>query len=78
MPVSSMKGPETIPLPLSGMSCAHCVRAVREALEGVEGVAVQDVAVGEACVTVDVPGTWETLEPKVRAALDEAGYPLAA
>jgi len=78
MPSPSMEGPETLSLRLTGMSCAHCVRAVREALGSIDGLRVDDVTVGEARVAVDAPGTWETLEPKVRAALEDAGYPLAS
>lgn len=65
-------------LHIGGMSCDHCVRAVREALGSVEGLAVDDVQIGEATVRPSDPSiAWDVLEPRLRAALDEAGYALA-
>jgi copper chaperone len=62
-----------------GMTCGHCVQAVRgeiDALPGVRTVEVELVDGGTSVVRVvsDEPLTEET----VRAAVDEAGYELAA
>ena len=64
---------------VTGMTCGHCVGAVREelgALDGVRAVEVDLVAGGTSTVTVtsDAP----LAEDAVRAAVDEAGYALAA
>ncbi|MCP3784076.1 MULTISPECIES: heavy-metal-associated domain-containing protein [Micromonospora] len=61
---------------VSGMTCEHCVRAVTEelsALPGVDEVRI-DLASGTATVTSAAPLPVES----VRAAVDEAGYELAA
>ncbi|WP_432825121.1 heavy-metal-associated domain-containing protein [Dactylosporangium sp. CA-092794] len=61
---------------VTGMTCSHCVSAVSEEvgrLEGVSDVHV-DLTTGEVAVTSDRP-----LDPEsVRAAVDEAGYAIAA
>jgi len=66
----------TIAYPVLGMTCDHCVRAVRDELAALDGVAAVDVelSTGRAVVTSDRPLPVEA----VRAALDEAGYELAA
>ncbi|MGI5242618.1 heavy-metal-associated domain-containing protein [Dactylosporangium sp. CA-139066] len=61
---------------VTGMTCAHCVNAVSEELGRLEGVSdVQvDLPTGAVTVTSDRP-----LDPEaVRAAVDEAGYAVAA
>jgi copper ion binding protein len=64
---------------VEGMTCNHCVASVTEevsAIDGVESVSV-DLEVGGASrvtVTSDAPIPVET----VLAAMDEAGYPMAA
>ncbi|WP_433505510.1 heavy-metal-associated domain-containing protein [Pseudonocardia halophobica] len=61
---------------VSGMTCAHCVASVTEELtelRGVRSVAV-DLLTGAVTVDSDTP-----LDPvDVRAAVEEAGYQLAA
>ncbi|MGY0007700.1 heavy-metal-associated domain-containing protein [Micromonospora sp. I033] len=61
---------------VTGMTCEHCVRAVTEelsALPGVEEVRI-DLAAGTATVTSAAALPLDS----VRAAVDEAGYELAA
>ncbi|HTJ38413.1 MAG TPA: heavy metal-associated domain-containing protein [Dactylosporangium sp.] len=61
---------------VTGMTCAHCVNAVSEELgrlEGVSDVRV-DLPTGEVAVTSD----RELDLDEVRAAVDEAGYAVAA
>jgi copper chaperone CopZ len=60
---------------VTGMTCAHCVQAVTaelRALPGVDDVRV-DLGTGAVSVTSESP-----LADDVRAAVDEAGYELAA
>ena len=59
-----------------GMTCDHCVRAVEAevaAVPGVRTVAV-DLATGRLAVTATVPVDADA----VRAAVEEAGYEVAA
>lgn len=61
---------------VSGMSCDHCVHSVSTellALQGVSDVAV-DLPTGLVRVTSETPLTID----EVSAAIDEAGYQLAA
>jgi copper chaperone len=61
---------------VTGMTCAHCVQAVTaelRALPGVDDVRV-DLGTGAVSVTSESP----LAEDDVRAAVDEAGYELAA
>jgi copper chaperone CopZ len=61
---------------VTGMTCGHCVQAVTtelSALPGVDGVRV-DLGTGAVTVTSAAP----LAEDDVRAAVDEAGYELAA
>ena len=61
---------------VTGMTCGHCAQAVTTeltALPGVDGVQV-DLATGAVTVTSAAP----LAEDDVRAAVDEAGYELAA
>jgi copper chaperone len=61
---------------VTGMTCEHCVRSVTEevgALSGVTGVDV-DLASGGLTVTSEAP----VPDDAVRAAVEEAGYELAA
>ena len=59
-----------------GMTCTHCVSAVSEELRAVPGVddVRVDLSTGEVAVTSDAPLPLDA----VRAAVDEAGYELAA
>jgi copper chaperone len=59
-----------------GMTCAHCVASVSEEvgeISGVRDVAV-DLPTGAVTVTSDTPVD----DADVRAAIEEAGYQLAA
>ena len=61
---------------VTGMTCQHCVAAVTEevgGLPGVTGVQV-DLASGGLTVTSDTPVD----DDAVRAAVEEAGYEVAA
>jgi copper chaperone len=61
---------------VTGMTCEHCVASVTEEIteiDGVTGVAV-DLPTGHVTVTSDRPVD----EAQVRAAVEEAGYHLAA
>lgn len=59
-------------LNIGGMSCQHCVKAVREALAELPEVQLESVEVGRAVVSLEPPAALE----RVRARLDEEGYPL--
>ncbi|MFE7036977.1 heavy-metal-associated domain-containing protein [Streptomyces sp. NPDC057621] len=61
---------------VSGMSCGHCEGSVSGEISGIAGVtSVKAVAsTGEVTVVSDAPLDEET----VRAAVDEAGFELAA
>lgn len=61
---------------VTGMTCGHCASSVTEEIEeinGVTGVAV-DVSTGAVTVTSET----ELDAANVRAAVEEAGYQLAA
>jgi copper chaperone CopZ len=60
---------------IEGMTCEHCVAAVRGELSGVPGV--MDVQVELAGGRAVVSGSG-VAEDAVRAAVEEAGYTLAA
>jgi copper chaperone len=61
---------------VSGMTCAHCAQAVTGELTALDGVA--DVQVDVASGAVTVTSAEPLPEEQVRAAVDEAGYELAA
>jgi copper chaperone CopZ len=58
------------------MSCQHCVNAVTEELSKLPGVlrVTVDLPTGEVSVESDAP----LADADVRAAVDEAGYEVAA
>jgi copper chaperone CopZ len=58
-----------------GMSCGHCRAAITEEVEQVAGVASVDVDLDAKRVTVTGSGVQDAA---VRAAIDEAGYEVAA
>jgi copper chaperone len=61
---------------VTGMTCDHCVAAVREELGKVDGVSQVDVELASGRVTVE---SQSPLDPAaVAAAVDEAGYEVAA
>ncbi|MDQ0377854.1 heavy-metal-associated domain-containing protein [Amycolatopsis thermophila] len=61
---------------VTGMTCQHCVASVTEEVGKIEGVA--DVKVDLPTGAVTVVSTGELSDDAVRAAVDEAGYELAA
>ena len=58
-----------------GMSCGHCRAAITEEVEQVDGVTGVDVDLDAKRVTVTGTGVEDAA---VRAAIDEAGYEIAA
>lgn len=69
----------TTTVDVEGMTCSNCVAHVTEAIEGVDGVLNVSVELrtGEASpVTVVTNGALD--EAAVRAAVDDAGYTVAA
>ncbi len=59
-----------------GMTCGHCVEAVTEEVSAVPGVTTVDVDL--ACGVLTVSSTEPVDETAVRAAVEEAGYEVAA
>ena len=66
---------ETLTYAVPGISCAHCRAAITEEVEQVAGVAAVDVDLDAKRVTVSGAGLDDAA---VRAAIDEAGYEVAA
>ena len=66
---------ETITFSVPGMTCGHCVAAVSEELQAVAGVTGVTVDLGTKAVVVE--GIDLDLGA-LSAAVDEAGYELAA
>lgn len=66
---------ETTTYTVPGMSCGHCKEAVSREVGAVAGVLSVDVDLDSRLVTV----TGENLDDSaLRAAIDEAGYDVAA
>lgn len=61
---------------VTGMTCDHCKRAVTAELSRLDGVAAVDVDVATGLVTVESDQPLD--RALVAAAVDEAGYELAA
>ena len=59
-----------------GMTCAHCVSAVTEEVSAVPGVTTVDVDLASGGLTVT--STEPVDDGAVRAAVEEAGYEVAA
>jgi len=57
------------------IACDHCRRAVETAVGAVEGV--EAVSVDVEAKTVDVRVTGPEVDPAVRRAIEEAGYPIS-
>lgn len=66
---------DTVTYVVPGMHCGHCKEAVTRELEGVAGVASVDVDLDTKRVTVS---GHELNGAALRAAIDEAGYEVAA
>jgi copper chaperone len=60
---------------VSGMTCAHCVLSVREEVGDVDGVEAVEVDLESGRMAVAGAGVDDAA---VRAAVDEAGYEVAA
>ena len=63
--------PQSITLPIGGMSCTHCVRAVHAALADLDGAEVERVDVGSAVVRYDPA---RTSPAAIAEAVRDAGY----
>ena len=61
---------------VTGMTCAHCVRSVTEEISEIEGVS--DVSVDLSSGRVTVTSAAPLDDTAVRAAVEEAGYSVAA
>ncbi len=61
---------------VTGMTCDHCARSVTEEISEITGVS--DVAVDPPTGVVTVTSAEPVSEADVRAAVEEAGYQLAA
>ena len=69
----------TTVIDVEGMTCGNCVKHVTEELTELDGVSAVDVdlnAGGVSPVTVTSPAALD--ETALRAAVDEAGYTVAA
>ena len=65
----------TVTYSVPGVSCAHCQAAITEEVSGLDGV--ETVEVDLEAKTVSVTGE-ELDEQAIIAAIDEAGYEVAA
>ena len=61
---------------VEGMTCDHCVRAVSAEVAKVSGVTGVDVDLATGALTVASEGPLD--DDAVRAAVEEAGYEVAA
>ena len=61
---------------VTGMTCQHCVNSVQEEVGKVAGVSAVEVDLASGRVTVS--STGPVSRDDVAAAVDEAGYALAA
>ena len=69
----------TTVIDVEGMTCGNCVNHVTEELSGLEGVSAVDVDLNAGEVSpVTVTSTAALDEATLRAAVDEAGYTVAA
>ncbi|MFZ1854131.1 MAG: cation transporter [Candidatus Nanopelagicales bacterium] len=70
---------DTQTLRVAGMTCEHCVRAVTSEVASIDGVASVDVDLNpDGPSTVTVTTTEPVGTELIAAAIDEAGYELAA
>jgi len=67
---------ETSTYTVNGMTCDHCVASVTEEIGGIDGVTAVAVDLPTGGVTVTSTGPVDDAD--VRAAVEEAGYRLAA
>jgi copper chaperone CopZ len=62
---------KNVALAIGGMTCEGCVRSVRQVLSRVPGVAIMEVGVGAATVTIDDAVVTESA---LGPALERAGF----
>lgn len=64
---------------VEGMTCEHCVRSVTEEVSSIEGVSAVDVDLRAGDVSTVTVSSAAPVDPdRVREAVEEAGYSLAA
>lgn len=63
---------------VEGMTCAHCVRSVTEEVSAIDGVSDVAVDLHAGGVSTVVSSATPVDAERVRAAVEEAGYSLAA
>jgi copper chaperone CopZ len=66
---------ETLTYTVPGMNCGHCRAAIVEEVEQLDGISAVDVDLDAKRVTVSGSALDDAA---VRAAIDEAGYEVAA
>ena len=66
---------QTIAYEVHGMSCGHCKSAIEQEVHGVSGVERVSVDLEAKLVTIE---GRDLDEERLRAAIDEAGYVVAA
>jgi copper chaperone CopZ len=64
----------TIVYEVPGISCGHCKAAIEGEVAKVEGVDAVEVSIDDKTVTV----SGSAADAAIRAAIDEAGYEVAA
>ncbi|MBN9152385.1 heavy-metal-associated domain-containing protein [Microbacteriaceae bacterium K1510] len=75
----TVSAPVTAEYFVDGMTCSHCVRSVTEEVSAIEGVSRVDIDLRAGGVsTVTVASTAPVDPERVREAVEEAGYALAA
>lgn len=66
--------PQTLVIPVEGMSCEGCAATIRESLEKLPGTSDIAISVESAEATVTIDGWSETTRDDVEMAIAEAGY----
>jgi len=69
----------TTTIKVTGMTCEHCVKAVNAELSAIPGVSAVDVDLQAGAISpVTITSATELDPAAIAAAIDEAGYALAA
>ena len=64
---------------VAGMTCDHCVNAVTEELSKISGVTAVNIELNtEAPTPVNIVADIDISDADITAAIDEAGYTIAA
>ena len=66
--------PQTLVIPVKGMSCEGCAATIRESLERLPGTSDIAISVENAEATVTIDGWSETTRHDVENAIVAAGY----